>query len=309
MLLFLVRHSLPFMFVFAILGFLLPSVSLAFFPFLPVVLFTLMTLTLLGMKQNELIQRLRRFSIWRYAILHSAVFMLVVGAIGWALSFEADLLLAVVAVAATGSLFATPAIVRALGFDSLQAMAMTIATTLVLPVSIFVVLVLYQTEKVELDWGSYFIRLIVFIFGPMLFSFLVHWSLPEESLSRFLVKISPFTILLVFAFPFGLVGSFRVLFDYDPMMALNYFMIATGLCAVFFALSYFFYRKQGQDIALTAAITSGNRNVLLTYSIAGMLLGPAFLPLAGALQIPTYLLPVFTRWLNRCLLKLNNSKD
>jgi BASS family bile acid:Na+ symporter len=255
------------------------------------------------MKQNELIKRLSSKEIWLYAVLHSAVFMVVVGVIGWWLSFEQNLLLAVVAVAATGSLFATPAIVRALGFDSLQAMAMTIATTLILPVSIFLVLVLYQTERVELDWISYFIRLLVFIFGPMLFSFLVHRFLPEESLSRFLIKISPYTILLVFAFPFGLVGSFRVLFDQDPMMALKYFMIATGLCCLFFALSYFFYRKQGKAIALTAAITSGNRNVLLTYSIAGVLLGPAFLPLAGALQIPTYLLPVFTRWLSRILLK------
>jgi hypothetical protein len=303
MLLFLVRHSLLFMFAFAVLGFLIPSASLVLFPFLPFVLFTLMTLTLLGMKQNELIKRLSSKEIWLYAVLHSAVFMVVVGVIGWWLSFEQNLLLAVVAVAATGSLFATPAIVRALGFDSLQAMAMTIATTLVLPISIFLVLVLYQTERVELDWISYFIRLLVFIFGPMLFSFLVHRFLPEESLSRFLIKISPYTILLVFAFPFGLVGSFRVLFDQDPMMALKYFMIATGLCCLFFALSYFFYRKQGKAIALTAAITSGNRNVLLTYSIAGVLLGPAFLPLAGALQIPTYLLPVFTRWLSRTLLK------
>ncbi|MFQ3186944.1 hypothetical protein [Marinomonas primoryensis] len=303
MLLFIVRHSLPFMFAFAVLGFLIPSVSLALFPFLPSVLFTLMTLTLLGMKQSELIKRLSSKEIWLYAVLHSAVFMVFVGVIGWWLSFSQDLLLAVVAVAATGSLFATPAIVRALGFDSLQAMAMTIATTLILPISIFLVLVLYQTERVELDWISYFIRLLVFIFGPMLFSFLVHRFLPKESLSRFLIKISPYTILLVFAFPFGLVGSFRVLFDQDPMMALKYFMIATGLCCLFFALSYFFYRKQGKAIALTAAITSGNRNVLLTYSIAGVLLGPAFLPLAGALQIPTYLLPVFTRWLSRTLLK------
>ena len=303
MLLFLVRNSLPFMFVFAILGFLLPSVSLAFFPFLPIVLFTLMSLTLLGMKQSELMKRLSSKEIWFYAALHSAVFMGVVSFIGWFLSFDSGLLLAVVAVAATGSLFATPAIVRALGFDSLQAMAMTIATTLVLPISIFITLIFFQTESVELDWSSYFVRLVVFIFGPMLFSFLVHRFFPEEALSRFLMKISPYTILLVFAFPFGLVGSFRVLFDQDPLVALNYFLIATGLCCLFFVLSYLFYRKQGKAIALSAAITSGNRNVLLTYSIAGVLLGPAFLPLAGALQIPTYLLPVFTRWLNKTLLK------
>lgn len=301
--LFLVRHSLLFMFLFAVLGFLLPAFSLALFPFLSIVLFTLMTLTLLGMKQNELIKRLSSRTIWGYTLLHSIVFMGVIGILGRWLSFNDDLLLAIVAVAGTGSLFATPAIVRALGFDSVQAMAMTISTTLCLPVAICIALVFYQTEQVDLDWVSYLLRLAIFIFGPMLFSFLVHRFFPEESLNRFLIKISPYTILLVFAFPFGLVGSFRVLFNEDPMMALNYFLIATGLCFLFFALSFFVYRKKGKAIALTAAITSGNRNVLLTYSIAGALLGPAFLPLAGALQIPTYLLPVFTRWLNKALTK------
>ncbi|WP_262368544.1 hypothetical protein [Marinomonas sp. IMCC 4694] len=260
-----------------------------------------MTLTLVGMKQNELIRRLSRIGIWLYAMLHSAVLMVIVTIVGWWLAFNAELMLAVVAVAATGSLFATPAIVRALGFDSVQAMAMTIATTLVLPLSIFITLLFFQTEKVELDWLSYFARLIVFIFGPMFFSFWVHRLCPEEALSRFLMKISPYTILLVFAFPFGLVGSFRILFDEDPSAALRFFIIASGLCCLFFSLSYWVYRKQGKAIALTAAITSGNRNVLLTYSIAGALLGPAFLPLAGALQIPTYLLPVLTRWLNKKL--------
>jgi len=301
--LFLVRHSLLFMFLFAILGFLLPVLSLSLFPFLSIVLFSLMTLTLLGMKQNELIKRLSSRAVWGYTFLHSIVFMMVVSLLGRWLSFSDDLLLAIVAVAGTGSLFATPAIVRALGFDSVQAMAMTISTTLCLPIAICIALVFYQTEQVDLDWASYLLRLVIFIFGPMLFSFLVHRFFPEDALNRFLVKISPYTILLVFAFPFGLVGSFRVLFDQDPIMALNYFLVATGLCSLFFALSFFMYRKKGKAIALTAAITSGNRNVLLTYTIAGALLGPAFLPLAGALQIPTYLLPVLTRWLNKTLIK------
>lgn len=301
--LFLVRHSLLFMFLCAILGFLLPSFSLTLFPFLSFVLFVLMTLTLLGMKQNELIRRLASFSVWRYTLLHSIILMAFVGVLGRVLSFDADLLLAVVSVAGTGSLFATPAIVRALGFDSVQAMAMTIATTLCLPVAICIALLFYQTEELDLNWANYSLRLIIFIFGPMFFSFLVHRFVPEESLSRFLVKISPYTILLVFAFPFGLVGSFRQLYDQDPMMALQYFLIATGLCFLFFALAFVVYKKKGKTVALTAAITSGNRNVLLTYTIAGGLLGPAFLPMVGALQIPTSLLPVLTRWLNKVLTK------
>lgn len=298
---FLIRHSLLCMFLAAILGFVFPSLSLSVFPFLPLVLFFLMTLTLLGIKQAELIVRLRNRKIWLYSSLHAIFYMLFIGLIGWLFSANASLQLAMVAVAATGSLFATPAIVRALGFDSVEAMAMTIATTLLLPLVIFVTLLIYQGDSVHLDLVAYFLRLIIFVFGPMAFSFLVHAIAPREALDRMLVKISPYTILLVFAFPFGLIGSFRVLFDQDPMAALNYLLVAMGLCALFFSVSLLVYWRSGKEIALTAAITSGNRNVLLTYSIAGTLLGPAFLPLAGALQLPTSLLPVITRWLNKKL--------
>ncbi|WP_133011683.1 hypothetical protein [Marinomonas flavescens] len=298
---FLIRHSLLFMFLAAILGFLLPSLSLTIFPFLSYVLFSLMTLTLLGIKQNALILRLRDKKIWGYALLHAVFYMLFIGAIGWLFSANASLQLAMVSVAATGSLFATPAIVRALGFDSVEAMAMTIATTLFLPVVIFITLLFYQGDSVHLDLVSYFLRLVIFVFGPMAFSFVVHTFAPREALDRMLLKISPYTILLVFVFPFGLIGSFRVLYNTDPMAALNYLLIATGLCVLFFFVSLAMYWRSGKEMALIAAITSGNRNVLLTYSIAGALLGPAFLPLAGALQLPTSLLPIMTRWLNKRL--------
>ncbi|MDB4837811.1 hypothetical protein OAH87_05015 [Marinomonas sp.] len=300
---FLVRHSLLFMFFFVVLGFLFPRASASIFPFLPYVLFSLMTLTLLGMNQKALIQSLSCKGPWLYSAFHSFFLMTVVGGIGRWFSFESELILASVAIAATGSLFATPAIVRALGFDMLQAMAMTIATTLCLPLAIIVTLVFCQTESIQLDWLSYLLRLVVFIFVPMLFSFFIHKAVPEIPLNRFLSKVTPYTIFLVFAFPFGLVGNFRFLFDQAPIEAFNYLLIAVGLCFLFFVLSYWVYRKKGAEVALTTAITAGNRNVLLTYTIAGALLGPAFLPLAGAIQIPTYLLPVISRWINRRLPK------
>lgn len=297
----LIRHSLLCMFLAAILGFLFPSVSLAVFPFLPYVLFFLMALTLLGIKQDKLLNRLKDIRVWYYSLLHAVFYMLIIGTVGWLCSANASLQLAMVAVAATGSLFATPAIVRALGFDSLEAMAMTIATTLLLPIVIFVTLLMYQDGDIHLDLVSYFLRLAIFVFGPMALSFVVHRFAPQEALEKLLFKFSPYTILLVFAFPFGLIGSFRLLYNDDPMVALNYLLVAVGLCLLFFIVSLVVYWRSGKEIALTAAITSGNRNVLLTYSIAGALLGPAFLPLAGALQLPTSLLPVITRWLSKRL--------
>lgn len=301
MLAFVVKHSLVGMFLCALLGFALPEASDALFPFLPYVLFTLMLLTLASMPMPRLIQRLSEWSIWRYALLHSAVFMVLFSIVGWLLPISKELWLAILGVGATGSLFATPAIVRALGFDALEAMAMTIATTLLLPIALFIPIKLIPVAEGGLDFVTYGIRLMVFIFGPILISFVVHRIVPAERLQRILLRVTPYTILLVFAFPFGLVGSYRHLWDNSFTEAIMYLVIALLLVSSFFIVTFFLYRSHGHRVALTAAITAGNRNVLLTYSIAGALLGPAFLPLAGAMQVPTYILPVITRKLARHL--------
>ena len=294
---FMIRHSLVFIFAAAVFGFLLPEYSLKVFPILPYCLFVLMTLTLLGMKQNELVGKLKQAHVWWYACFHSFVLMLL--SFGFAKLIGADeaLTLAIVAVAATGSLFATPAIIRALGFDVMTSMAMTISSTIALPLAIYVSLVLLQSGDVSLDMQAYIMRLIIFIFGPMLLSFLVHKYVPEDILGKALVKISPYTILVVFAFPFGLISNFRIQWNQDPILAYQLIGISTFLIVLFFTSAFMFYKKQGKEQAFMAAVTSGNRNVLLTHTIAGALLGPMFLPLAGALQVPSSALPIVTKWL------------
>ncbi|TDO96481.1 hypothetical protein [Marinomonas balearica] len=297
----LVKHSLPFMFVAALAGFLLPAVSAFIFPYLPYVLFTLMLLTLLSMPPNDVLRCLATPRVWNYSLVHGAGFMMLLLVLNACISIDQNLMLAMVAVAATGSLFATPAIVRALGFDAIEAMAMTIATTLLLPVFIILTIYLFPTPDSALDMKAYGERLFVFILSPLMLSYLLRRLVAAELLSFLLNKVSKYTILLVFAFPFGLIGYFRTLWDSTPMLAYQYLLIAFALSALFFVVALLMYWKYGKEVALTAAITSGNRNVLLTFTIASGLLGPAFLPLAGAMQLPMYLLPAITKLLNRKL--------
>ena len=299
MITFIARHSLLLMALSALAGFAVPEASQAVFPVLPYVLFFLMTLTLLGINQRTLISTLKKAVIWKYALYHSFGLMIASLGFSWLINANSDLTLAIVATAATGSLFATPAIVRAIGFDSMTAMAMTIATTLLLPLALYLTLFFLQTSDVTLDLQSYLFRLLIFIFGPMLFSFLVHQQISQENLLKIHQKIAPYTIILVFSFPFGLVGDFRLLWDTSPYDAYWYFLVASALCFSFFLFAFLLYRKQGTEAALIAAVTAGNRNVLLTYTIAGSLLGPAFLPLAGAIQAPTYCLPILTKCIAR----------
>ena len=127
-----------------ILGFLMPEFADVVLPYLPMVLFFLMFFTLMAINQHTLVRTLSQPSVWLYALIHT-VGMSVLGiGVCYALGIRDDLLLAVAAIMATGSLFATPAIVRSIGFEPLYAMALTIATTLLMPVVLYINLWLFR---------------------------------------------------------------------------------------------------------------------------------------------------------------------
>lgn len=301
MLNFISKHSPIFLMLAAILGFVIPSASAVIFPFLPYILFFLMLFTLIGMKQNELIKMLGQFDIWLYASFHAVGLSVLACSLAGLFGASSSLLLAISAVTATGSLFATPAIARSVGLDALKAMAMTIASTLLMPAVLYVNLLLFQDNNVSLDMQSYIQRLMIFIAGPMLISAMCYRFIPKDLLHRTHAKLSQVTIILVFTFPFGLVGEFRSIFDQSIMLGLTYLLIGIALCALFFLIGFLCYRHKGLDDSLLSAITAANRNVLLTYTVAGAYLGPEYVVLMGAIQLPTYTLPLLVRAISKHL--------
>ncbi|WP_198533006.1 hypothetical protein [Salinivibrio kushneri] len=296
MLAFLAKHSALCLFIAALIGFAFPSVSLALFPFLPYVLFALMLFTLLGIHQGLLVKALARWQVWVYALVHSVLLTVLTCSLAWLLGASTSLLLAISGICATGSLFATPAIIRSLGMDALIAMAYTIASTLLMPVVLFINLTVLSGDDFSLDLKSYAVRLVIFIFGPMLFAALFHALIKPEKLKRIHSKLAQFTIVLVFSFPLGLVGPFGAMWQKDSGYALELLAISVAICILFFIIAYGLYRKRGREASMIAAVSAVNRNVLLTYTVAGAALGPAFLPLIGAIQLPIYLQPLLVRW-------------
>lgn len=295
------RHSSLLLILAAILGFIFPTASAVVFPYLPYILFCLMLFTLLGMQQGQLVKLLAQRDIWLYAGFHSVLLAIISCLIAILVGASDSLTLAISAVAATGSLFATPAIARSVGLEPLKAMAMTIASTLLMPIVLYVNLMLFQDDSFSLDMQSYVQRLVIFIFGPMLFSAICYRLVPHNLLHRVHGKLSQVTIILVLAFPFGLIGPFREVFNQSFTDGVFFLVIGLTICAFYFIAGYLFYRRYGVDEGLLAAITSANRNVLLTFTVAGSYLGPDFLVLMGAIQLPTYCLPMLVKWLNRYL--------
>ena len=292
---FISHHSALFMILATIMGFLLPSWADVVLPFLPMVLFFLMFFTLMAINQHKLVQALSQPAVWLYALLHTVGMSVLFIGVCYVVGIRGDLLLAVAAIMATGSLFATPAIVRSIGFEPLYAMALTIASTLIMPVVLFANLWLFQTGSVSLDMVLYVKRLLIFIVGPMAISALVHRWVAEEVLLKVHQQLSKVTLLLVMSFPFGLIGKYRSLFDSDPIHALILLIFSMVIVTVLFWLNFYLYRKSTTERRISAAVASGGRNVLLTFTIAAPFLGTQYLPLIGAMQFPIYALPLISR--------------
>lgn len=226
---------------------------------------------------------------------HSTIFMplsLGMTLIAYLLGVRGDLLLAIAGLSATAPLFGTGAIVNAVGFDALLAMAKTITATLVMPVSLLVILWLLGSKDAHLDFVLYVKRLLIYIIAPMILAVAARQYIPRDKLNIYYPKIAKFNIILLMMFPLGLMSGFRHTFDTNPMQALSLFGLGTALSLVFYFSAYFLYRRFGYENAIISALACGGRNVLLAYTITTPFMGAMFLPLIGAYQLPSFCLPL-----------------
>lgn len=291
------KYSTILMPVLSIIGLLFPKLSNAILPWLASILFFLMFFTLLGLDQKALIQKIKQVAVWRFALFQNVVICVLVTIFSYLCGARGELLLAIAAVGATAPLFGSGAIVNAMGFEALLAMAKTIVATLLLPVTLYVVLITLADDEAYLDMNEYMQRLGIYVLCPMLLAAIVKWLLPTQILNTYYPKIAQFNVLLVLAFPLGLMGGFRKTIDTNPAQGLLLFGIALALVIFIFIATYLVYRKNGRQAASIAATVSSGRNVLLTYTIALPFLGTLFLPLVGALQLPMFSVPFFGKWL------------
>lgn len=293
------RYSTQLLASCVVIGFSFPQFSNALLPYLPAVLFGLMLLTIVSLNIRILVKDLCQVSIWLYAVWHTLGVTALVMLLVWLLNINSQLYLAIAATCATGSLFASPAIVRSLGLDAQRCMAMTIASTLLMPFVLLLNGIVFSrvsgAEQLTLDLQVYSQRLAIFIIIPIIISLLCHKLVKASLIEQALIQIRPFTIVLVFFFPLGLMGAFREVFNNSSSQALEYLLIASSISAVLFVSSFLLYLRQGKEMAITSAITATNRNVLLTYSVTGSFLGVEYMIYMGAIQLPIYLLPMLVK--------------
>lgn len=286
----------------AVTGFIFPDLSNFVLKYLPQVLFFLMFFTLLGIDQRALIRRIATRYVWGFAVFQCALMCVFLTAVMYSLGVRGDLLLAIAGLGAIAPLFGSGAMVNAVGFDALLAMAKTISATLIMPLALLVVLWVLGDKNAHLDFVLYFKRLLIYIVTPMVLAVVARKYTPAPTLARYYDKIRPFNIVLLMLFPLGMMGGFRHTFDSDMHLALVMLGLSFGLAFFFYFSAYFIYRRFGYENAIISALVCGGRNVLLAYTItlaspSLSYMGALFLPLLGAYQLPSFCLPLLGKYM------------
>lgn len=307
MLKFIARHSTIIMPLCCILGFIFPQISRAVFPYLPQILFFLMFFTLLGIDQKQLLKRLTTPLVWGFSVLQTIGLNIIICSLAYAVGIRGDLLLAIAILGATAPLFGSGALVNAVGFDALLAMAKTIAATLLMPMTILIVLWVLGEKNANINLIAYLERLIIYIALPMILAILVRRCVPSTILAKYYLKIAPFNVLLLIMFPLGLIGSFREFFNQDMVQALSLLGLSMMIALIFYFGAYWSFKRYGQDVAIISALTCTGRNTMLAYIIATPFLGSVYLPLIGAFQLPIFIVPLIGKYMARQYFKQSSS--
>lgn len=299
MLKFIARHSTIIMPLCCVLGFLIPQLSHAVFPYLPQVLFFLMFFTLLGIDQKKLLKRISSPLVWQFSALQTIGLCIIITGLAYVVGIRDDLLLAIAILGATAPLFGSGALVNAVGFDALLAMAKTIVSTLFMPLTVLIVLWLLGAQGATIDLIAYAERLFIYIVLPMLLAIIIRKLIPMDILGKYYLKIAPFNIILLMMFPLGLIGNFRDLFDQNSVLAINLLALSFVIAMIFYFGAYYSFKRFGQDVGIISALTCTGRNTMLAVIIATPFLGTLFLPLIGAFQLPIFIVPLLGKYMAR----------
>ena len=220
-----------------------------------------------GIDQTQLIRRMTTQYVWGFAIFKVRwwAWRLPWLLIYWVL--RGDLLLAIAGLSATAPLFGTGAIVNAVGFDALLAMAKTITATLVMPVSLLVILWLLGSKDAHLDFVLYIKRLLIYIIAPMILAVAARQYIPRDTLNTYYPKIAKFNIILLMMFPLGLMSGFEHNLWYQSHAGVK--LVWFGHCLIVSILLFLpiFYTAALAMKTPLSALACGGRNVLLAYTI------------------------------------------
>ncbi len=286
-------------------GVVSPGLASAFHGVVAPVVLVMMTLVLLRVDVGGTLAHLRRPA---RAILVIAVHLLLAPIVVWALTrslpldpgIHAGLVIFATGCAATSS----PAFARMVGLDPELSLAVTLATTFLVPLSAPPMALLLMHVDLAISTTVFMGRLLLIVGLPMLLSLGIRRIMGPARLALWAEATDGALVWLVVFYGFAVMDGLAARVAADPAWVLQAiiaaFMVDYGLNL----LTTAGFRAMGARPAATAGLMSGNRNMALYLAVLPAAADPRIALFFGLCQFPLFLSPfllrpLYRRWLAR----------
>ena len=195
----------------------------------------------------------------------------------------------------------SPAFARMVGLDPELSLAVTLATTFLVPLTAPPLALLLLGVDLSIGTGAFMARLGMVVGLPMLLSLALRRALGRERLARWADAVDGLLVWLVVSYGFAVMDGLGARMAADPGW------VAQALVAAF-AVDYGLnlvtagaFAPFGARAAATAGLMSGNRNMALYLAVLPAATDPRVALFFGICQFPLFLSPFLLRPLYRRL--------
>lgn len=275
-------------------GVALPDLAALLRPLLTAAVIGTLTATLLRLDWTRLAVAARRpalpaaIAAWQLVVSPLLVWF------GTALvGLPPDLRLMLVLQAAAPPIGSAAVFAMILGLDGVLAVIGTVATTMMLPLTLtpLVGLLLPQTG-VQVDLAAFFARVTLLVAAPFALAWALRRAFGGARLARHDEVLGGLNVLLLVVFAIAVMDGVTARLLRDPAFIALLLLAACLATVVLHAAGFLLFRRAGVATAYSAALLSGNRNMGLMLVITAGTAGEAFSLYVGIAQIPMYFAPL-----------------
>jgi BASS family bile acid:Na+ symporter len=213
-----------------------------------------------------------------------------------------ELALALVAACLGPTIVSSPAFAAMLRLDAELATAIVVVGTLLTALTLPTLAWWLAGLDVSLTWDVFAVRILGFVAVPFVAAAATRRVVGADVLRRSDGALGGLTVLILIVFAIAVMDGMAARLIAQPATVLVHLAAVVAMNVGLQVLGGLLFLPAGRRVALTVAISSGNRNVGLVFALAGAALGRDFLLFLAVAQVPMYLTPVLARPVVRALM-------
>jgi BASS family bile acid:Na+ symporter len=295
------RHATALLAGGVLVGILLPQVAAFARPSLAVVVFLMLTVTLVRLDWRAAGGYLRRPWV---ALLALLAMMLLAPLAAYAIAplLPPGLALSVVLMAMTPPLLSAPAFALLLGLDAPLALVLVVPAMLVTPLLLPALALLLLGLDIDIGVVALMGRLALLIVGAFAVAGLLRRAMGPVRLVAWAQRINGVNVIILMVFAVAVMDGVTAELLADPARVAVYTVAAFAANALLQVAGAGAFLGCGRRIALTVGFANGNRNLGMLLAVLGAGADPDFALFVAIGQLPIFMLPWLTLPLYRRLI-------